>query len=152
MKQGTRANYTGNNLQKFIYNRLLEKEYLQVNVAHFNSGRYLDQPIFCPQFPLGNGVYETPIKCDFILFHPTKHPACLVIESKWQQSGGSVDEKFPYLVANIKEKYPYATIIVLDGGGYRSGSERWLRAQIDGKLLKVFNMAEFQKWSNGDEI
>jgi hypothetical protein len=27
-----------------------------------------------------------------------------------------------------------------------------LRAQIDGKLSHVFNMRQFQTWSNGDEL
>ena len=76
----------------------------------------------------------------------------MVIESKWQQSSGSVDEKFPYLVLNIRERYPCATIIVLDGGGFKKGAEEWLRRQVNDKLVHVFNMMEFQKWSNSDEL
>jgi len=90
--------------------------------------------------------------CDFLLFHPTRHPDNLIIESKWQESKGSVDEKFPFLVANIRERYPHATIVVLDGGGYKKQANLWLRAQIDRRLLHVFNMQEFQRWSNGDAL
>ncbi len=86
--------------------------------------------------------------CDFIVYHPEKWPMGLWIEAKWQQSGGSVDEKYPYLVANLK-KYPaYHSIIVLDGGGYKAGAEAWLRTQTDGILLHVFNMVQFQIWTN----
>jgi hypothetical protein len=42
--------------------------------------------------------------------------------------------------------------VVLDGGGYKKEADQWLRAQIDGKLLHVFNMREFQTWSNGHEL
>jgi hypothetical protein len=85
------------------------------------------------RYPIARSIYDTKLYCDFVLFHPTRHPDNLIIESKWQQSRGSVDEKFPFLVANIRDRYPHATIIVLDGGGYKKQADLWLRAQIDGK-------------------
>ncbi len=148
MNQGAFANYTGNKLQMFIFHTLKDKGYMPVDKRQFRAGCYLEQPIFTPQFPLCKGIYGTDIKCDFILYHPQKHPKCLVIESKWQQGSGSVDEKFPYLVENIKKMYPHVTIIVLDGGGYKKQADTWLRNQVDSKLINVFNMAEFQKWAN----
>ena len=86
--------------------------------------------------------------CDFHLFHPEKHPDGLIIESKWQQSVGSVDEKYPYLVLNIKTKYPAKTIIILDGRGYKPKAKIWLRSQIGNNLIAVFDMSEFQVWAN----
>jgi hypothetical protein len=35
---------------------------------------------------------------------------------------------------------------------YKKEADQWLRAQIAGKLLHVFNMRQFQTWSNGDEL
>jgi hypothetical protein len=135
MTQGGFANYTGNQLQLFIFNRLVAKGYARIDKKHFAAAKYLDQPVFCPQYPIGKGIYGTQLFCDFVLFHPQKHPKCLIIESKWQASTGSVDEKFPYLVANIKECYPYVAIVVLDGGGYKKEAEAWLRTQVDTKLI-----------------
>ncbi|MFC1622779.1 PD-(D/E)XK nuclease superfamily protein [Patescibacteria group bacterium] len=152
MKQGTRANYTGNSLEEVIYNALIRKGYQFVDRSQFEAARYLDQPVFTAQHPIAKSVYETNLFCDFIIYHPEKHSECLVIESKWQQSAGSVDEKFPFLVLNIRKKYPCATIVVLDGGGYKEGAEKWLRDQVDEKLVHVFNMMEFQKWSNSEEL
>jgi len=152
MKQGTFANTTGNNLEKVIEFSLQHKGYKFVSKDKFDSARYLDQPIYTIQYPVAKSIYNTQLYCDVILFHPEKYPDCLVIESKWQQSGGSVDEKFPYLVINIREKYPCSTIILLDGGGYKQGAEQWLREQEDEKLIHVFNMMEFQRWANSDEI
>lgn len=34
-------------------------------------------------------------------------------------------------------KYPYKTILLLDGGGYKPGSEKWIRNQIGNNLLNV---------------
>jgi hypothetical protein len=152
MKQGTRANYTGNALERVIQHSLEANEYTFIEKKKFNTARYLDQPIFTMQYPIGKSVYETKLYCDFIFYHPKKHPHCMIIESKWQESSGSVDEKFPYLVLNIRERYPCATIVVLDGGGFKKGAEHWLRKQTDDKLIHVFNMMEFQKWSNSDEL
>lgn len=92
---------------------------------------------------IGEGVYKGKmLKVDFFL---PDHE--LIIESKWQASGGSVDEKFPYLCLNIKQFYPYPAIIVLGGGGWCAGSLEWLRDQVDDKrLLHVLSVEDFMKW------
>ena len=59
-----------------------------------------------------------------------------------------MDEKYPYWILNIKNQIPYKTIIVLDGGGYRKGAEKWVKKQLGGNLINIFNMREFQKWVN----
>lgn len=152
MKQGTRANKTGNQLEKVIEFSLQQKGYTFVSKEKFDTARYLDQAIYTIQYPIAKSIYETQLYCDVIIYHPIKHPECLVIESKWQESNGSVDEKFPYLVLNIRDQYPCSTIILLDGGGYKKGAEKWLRKQEDEKLTHVFNMMEFQRWVNGEGV
>ena len=56
------------------------------------------------------------------------------------------------MVRNIRDKYPCSTIILLAGGGYKKGAEEWLRAQEDDKLFHVFNMEEFMRWANSNEL
>ena len=146
------ANYTGTQLEKFIHDRLIEKQYQYVVRDKFKAAIYLEQPIYTRQFHLGNSIYETPMYGDFVLYHPTKWKECLIIESKWQQSGGSVDEKFPYFVLNIQQRHPYKTIVLLDGGGYKQKAEIWMRKQVGNNLLAVFTMGEFQKWANKGNI
>jgi hypothetical protein len=76
----------------------------------------------------------------------------LVIECKWQQSPGSVDEKYPYLVRNIKEQSPYPCLVLLDGNGYKPAAKEWLLTQVDEKLLGVLSMSEFVKWFMTQDI
>ncbi len=148
----TGANYTGSTLEKFIHDRLIERKYQFIPRDKFKAALYLEQPIYTRQFHIGSGIYETPMYCDFILYHPQKWKECLIIESKWQQSVGTVDEKFPYFVLNIQQRYPHRTVVLLDGGGYKKQAEAWLRKQVGNNLLHVFNMGEFQKWCNKGNI
>lgn len=149
---GLIANKNGSELEQFIEMKLLNKGYTYIPRKEFTAARYLEQPIYSFQFYVGQSIYDTPVYCDYILYHPEKWPDCLVIEAKWQQSKGSVDEKYPFAVLNIKTRSPYKTIMLLDGKGYKKGAEKWLRAQVDKKLLGIFNMVEFQTWVNKQHI
>lgn len=101
------------------------------------------------QYPIGIGVYGTPILADTYIERAPGFPQGLIIESKWQSSQGSADEKYPYLVLNIKECYPCPVIILADGDGARPGAIRWLKSQIDGSsLYAVFSIKELVTWCN----
>lgn len=100
-------------------------------------------------YPLCQSIYGHPLKTDFYLPYIQTLPNGLAIECKWQDCGGSVDEKYPYLVLNIKEKFPCPAIVVIDGGGYKQGAFEWLKEQVDNDhLIAVFNLAEFLTWVN----
>lgn len=149
---GTIANKNGSELENFIESVLDRKGYQFIIPSKFIAlSKACEQPFYTKQFYIGQGIYDTPRKCDFIIYHPIKQQYFLVIECKWQQSGGSVDEKYPYLVENIKIS-KYKTIIVLDGNGYKPKALEWLKQQKSEKLLDVFNMMEFQRWANLDNI
>ena len=77
----------------------------------------------------------------------------LIIECKWQQSGGSVDEKYPFALFNIF-KIGVPTIILLDGGGYKQAAMKWLKDQVDPNraLIGVYNMMEFQSLVNKSSL
>src|ERR1700730_8534585 len=100
--QGQRANYTGNSLEQFVSTTLIRKGYELFEHRQFQAGHMLDQPIYTTHYPIARNIYDTQLYCVFVLFHPTRHPDNLVIESKWQESRGSVDEKFPFLLAHIR--------------------------------------------------
>lgn len=131
MRQGHRANVTGRAAEAAIESMLTHKGYMVVR-----------------QRRIGIGIFETPLFTDFFVPRAPGFPDGLCIESKWQQVGGSVDEKYPYLVENIRTCYPCPAIIVLHGGGYRPGAARWLRQQVGGNLYGVFGLEEFLIWLN----
>lgn len=147
--QGAQANLTGNRLERFIEHSLIECGFAKVKdkKALVNGMSRFESPSYATQVKIGNTIYGTDLRCDFLLYHPDRWQEGLVIEAKWQQSQGSVDEKYPYFILNILTS-EYATILVLDGGGYRPGAEQWIRAMQKDNLLHVFNMAEFQTWVN----
>ncbi|MEO0408489.1 MAG: PD-(D/E)XK nuclease superfamily protein [Cyanobacteria bacterium P01_A01_bin.135] len=80
------------------------------------------------------------------------------IECKWQQSTGSVDEKFPYLYLNCVEAIPEDVIIIVGGGGAKPGAIAWLRDAVAqrkylssgaiAKSIQVFSLEEFLAWAN----
>lgn len=135
---GSIANSNGFNLEDTVENILKRDGYTEIKSKNFIS---------FSQVVIGTTIYETIRKCDFILFHPEKFKNNLILECKWQQSGGSVDEKYPFLVLNIK-KLGIDTIIILDGQGYKKGAEIWLKEQVNGCLKKVVNLLEFLQLAN----
>lgn len=81
------------------------------------------------------------------------------IECKWQQSGGSVDEKLPYLYLNCLEAVPERDIIIIiGGGGMKKGAIAWLKSAVanrkyleisaEPKRIQVFTIDEFIQWAN----
>lgn len=140
---GTIANSNGNTLENFVANILTAKNYTLLEGSLFTAALNGKQAIYSKQVYVGESIYDTPLRSDFYIYHPDKWKDGLIIECKWQQSGGSVDEKYPFLVLNIKEKFPAKTIVVLDGNGYKPGAKQWLERQKDSKLLHVLSMTEF---------
>ncbi len=148
---GRRANQTGSSLEEFIRSLVQQAGYDPVDPHHFRVAQCLRQPIFAQQYPCGIDIYRKPRKCDFILYDAARHSE-LIIESKWQQASGSVDEKFPFLVETIAAS-GIDTLIVLDGGGYSAGAEQWLQNQAGQRhLLHVFDMAQFQIHVNNGKL
>jgi site-specific DNA-adenine methylase len=152
MKQGTRANFTGRELEDFVASILEKRGYTKVEQRKFEPSEHLNQPIYARRYDAGKNVYGTASRVDFVLYHPKKHHKCLIIEAKWQQTGGSVDEKYPFLILNIKNQHPYETILILDGGGYKRGACEWIRSQVGDNFKALFDMAGFQKWANSDNL
>ena len=145
---GSRANKTGNRLEKFIEHTIEDNGYKFIDKKRFGAACCLDQCLYTKQYKICRSIYDSDLICDYILYHPEKHPKKLVIESKWQQSSGTAQEKLVYTVVNIKKKSPYKTIIVIDGRGFTEGAKNWLKNQVNGNLNQVFNMSDFHEWAN----
>ncbi len=93
---------SGNRLEQFTAEVLEERDYLYIEPIRFLPMREMEQPIYTRQFESGKSICGKKRKVDLILYHPRLYTECLVIQCKWQASGGSIDEKYPYEVLNIQ--------------------------------------------------
>lgn len=141
---------TGRGYVEMGVHEALEAEPEAQQTAMFRDFTRRQRPsrLFVAQFPIGHSIYGLPINADFWVRGAPGFPDGLAIEVKWQQSTGSVDEKFPYLMLNIRECYPCPALVIADGGGQRSGALQWLRAQVGGHLIGVHSVTEFLAWAN----
>ena len=153
MSSGKRATIRGGRLESNIASELEMLGYERIwPPSLIFAMKDMGQPVYAQQVVVGSDIYGKKHHVDFLLFNPMKHPNGLVIECKWQSSSGSVEEKFPFLVANIN-KGTYDAIIILDGGGYTPGAERWLRGMAGHMRLRhVFSMGEFSKYASQGSI
>ena len=141
---------TGRGYVELSTQEALEAEPEAEQTAMFRDFTRRPRParLFVAQYPIGQSIYGLPLNADFWVHGAPHFPDGLAIEVKWQQSTGSVDEKFPYLVYNIKECYPCPALVIADGGGQRPGALHWLRDQVGGNLVGVYSLAEFMAWAN----
>jgi hypothetical protein len=61
-----------------------------------------------------------------------------------------VDEKLPYVNADIENFYPAPTIVLIDGGGIKPGAINWLNTQVgnNNNLLGICELTSFIIWAN----
>ena len=159
MTPGGRANKSGQVLESTVEATLQRHGYFNIRqyVPKKQQREYILTATLLPkryarQVYIGTGIYETDIYVDFYVIGSDAIPSGLIIECKWQQIGGSVDEKFPYLNLNIKDCYPAPAVVVLDGGGMKPGAITWLKKQVDSNqnLLAVHTLASFIAWANNN--
>jgi hypothetical protein len=107
---------------------------------------------FTRQALVGTSIYGYSLRADFVVHNLTEYPSGLVIESKWQDTAGTADEKFPYLVANIMGgNYGRPVIVVVSGGGCRPGALNWLQEQVSAHpFVAVFSLEELMSWLQRD--
>lgn len=91
-------------------------------------------------------VYGGQMRLDFFIYHQTKWPDGLAVECKWQSSPGTVDEKFPYVVENLKN-LPIPSVIMLAGGGYRPSALEWIKKQSSDTLTVIESVDGAIKWA-----
>ena len=153
MANGARANKTGNMLELNVEDTLKRHGYIEFQGNKkdaFTNRKSINGKQYIKQLLVGETIYKSKRKVDFMVFNQNNFPDGLIIECKWQQSGGSVDEKYPFLYFNIL-KTDVPTIVLLDGGGYKPAAKDWLADRVEENpklLLGVWNMTEFQKQTN----
>ncbi len=157
-RQGAQANLTGKVLEDLVASVFLNHGFAAMEYADY--ARASAPGLFGGDerdLLLKNVPYETIYghqgKTEFLLLSP-RRGLRFRIECKWQQSAGSVDEKFPYLIENCKNMPEPTVVILIDGKGYKDGALAWLKraaaasAASGEKDIRVFDMAEFVIWAN----
>lgn len=102
-------------------------------------------------------LYGGPGRYDFLLLAPELEES-VWIETKFQKTSGSIDEKAPYVFFNALSAVPGKHVIILVGGeGWRDGAVKWIYAAKDDRRFKemanypnkrvdVMNPKEFKAW------
>lgn len=156
MNSGQNANKQGSNLEDLAELMLKEYDYQYIPANKFNVAcNGLEQKFYTYDYPICDSVFSTdlykhPLKADLVLFNPSKKEKYIVIECKSQSVAGSTDEKLYFLNANIKEKYPYKAIVILDMPKAEKSAVHWfsLQPQHNPNLLHVFqSFSEFRHWA-----
>jgi hypothetical protein len=154
--QGNIANSSGNVLEQTVVSTFKAKgfEVVKYRVWDKNKDSYGTE-LLLENVPFQT-IYGHQGNTEFLV-KSENHNLEIRIECKWQQSAGSVDEKFPYLYLNCIESMPENDIIIIvDGGGYKEGALQWIKDaannrkyQIDNnKNIKVLSLVEFIAWAN----
>lgn len=130
---GKTANTRGKNFELTISHQLRINNYVELNpIAKmlFIDGSLMPphEKWFTEQAPVCENIYGVKWKIDLVLYHREKFPELLLIECKWQSVGGSVDEKFPFVVASLK-KTNKPSILITAGGGARDTAITWVKNQ-----------------------
>lgn len=149
---GSQANKTGDVLELFLQRLLQDNGYVEFwnhKEQVFANRHSVGGKQYAKEVVIGQSIYETKVRCDFLILNQAKFPDGLVIECKWQQVSGSVDVKYPYNVLNIL-KIGVPSIILIDGKGARKKAVQWLKEQAHPSkaLIGVYDMAEFQALVN----
>ncbi len=157
MTQGRRAVTSGNILEKTVEVSLQAHGYIDIG-HNLPQKRLRDWLVYSTDPPkryarhvyIGKGIYKTDIYVDFYILGCPDFPSGLIVECKWQQSRGSVDEKLPYVNLNIQQCYPVQTVVLIDGNGVRAGAIAWLTQQIgtNPHLAAVHTLSTFIAWGN----
>ena len=155
---GTTANRQGRMLENIIRHTLEAKGLETVGYAAWKR----DQAAFGGELLITNAPFTTIYghrgRTEFLLVSE-RHDLRIRIEAKWQQVGGSTDEKLAYLYLNAIEAMPEPhVIIVIDGGGWRPQAVEWLRHAAQSKAytgpgnhnktVDVMSLSQFIAWVN----
>lgn len=157
MKQGTRSNVSGAQLEDAIKQVLIRKGFRVVKYKEYESNpNYFQEELLLEDVPY-TSIYGHQGKTEFLLVSK-KYNLRTRIECKWQQTSGSVDEKLPYLYLNAIEAMPEKQIIlIIDGDGWKKGAIKWLEDAIqskkymkfgDEKEILLLDLKKFFSWAN----
>ncbi len=138
---GSTANRNGDILEHQIEALLQKKGYI---------AGILDGMGYARQYRKFSNIYGVPWRLDFFVVHPGKWPDGLAIESKWQSSGGSADEKLFFAVRSL-EALPCPGVLIIGSDGARDCAVNWCKsaALVNPQLTVLHGLDSVLKWAQG---
>lgn len=155
LSQGAKANKNGKIFENMMLPIFKEHGFTVLKETEFNKLKEYNTD----KYVLTNAKYQTIYGrngvTEFLILYGNRR---IRVEDKYQSQQGSVDEKFPYMYLNGVMAYPEKEIIfVVDGGGFKPESRKWLQERINEKWLNEYNkdiklmtMIEFVNWFNDE--
>jgi hypothetical protein len=147
MTQGYESNHSGQFLESMVTREFSTRGFLFRTFDR--DADNLD--LFTPRVVVRNVPYTSLYKCEsrseFVI---TDHSRKIRVECRWQETSGSVDEKFPYLLDNAEFCMPESEILILLGGdGARKGAINYAKnraAKCSRKKIWVLTVNDFPRW------
>jgi hypothetical protein len=146
MNSGRRANHNGKGLENFLAGKLEENGFIWCKDSAwlYRNRVSLKTRMYAKQVYVGLDQYGDKRIVDFFIVDNVIFPKSHIWEAKWQQSAGSIDEKFAHLRDTIRHTGIPTTVIV-GGGGCRPNRLEWFKRQSDGRVFcAVWTMEELQ--------
>ncbi|WP_028962641.1 PD-(D/E)XK nuclease superfamily protein [Sulfobacillus thermosulfidooxidans] len=157
---GRSANRNGRTLENTVIHTFVDKGFQVVFYRewHQNPNRY-GAELLLRNVPYTT-IYGQDGKTEFLV-RSQRYQLNMRLECKWQQTSGSVDEKFPYVYLNAIAAMPEPQIaLLIDGGGAKPNALRWLKNAVSQRLYEsyhasnspktiwVWSLTEFLAWAN----
>lgn len=141
------GNQNGKCMENAIESILRTKKYHKFNMRDLIANPDFNDAIYVPQYRKFTSIYGKELRLDFFVVHPKRWPEGLAIECKWQSSTGTVDEKYPYVVASFLA-LPCPAAIFIAGGGYNDRARDWILGQESDRLIVIEGMDRIMRWAN----
>lgn len=151
--QGRNANKTGQSLEDFVEDTLVEKGAYAISYYKWANDQAV-VPGWAKTVLYKQVHYKKPWgdtgRSDFVL--ESAKLGSIRIDARYQSVSGSVDEKACYLIECAEKCYPEnKVIIVLDGPGVKPSIRSWLEAKaaaIRHKDVRIMTKTQFVVWAN----
>lgn len=150
--QGQKACKTGAMLENIIESMLISSGFQKVQekklpifdlIEKFDGEKW-----FSRQYRGLIGEYGDAVSVDFLVCDPQKYQSGLAIEVKYQKVAGSVDEKYPYIMLNMKKwnSQGIKSALFFEGNGYRESALNWCQSHANEDITVLEGTTNIMEW------
>ena len=150
--QGQKACKTGAMLENIIESILISSGFQKIKERKTPLAKLIEmfsgKKWFARQYRGLIGEYGEVVNVDFLLCDSNKYQCGLVIEVKYQKVPGSVDEKYPYIILNMKKwnRQGIKAAIFFEGNGYRESALKWCQENANEDITVLEGTTNIMEW------